>query len=423
MAAALLPLTVSATVGYFLLNSGVIDPIHDVAYRQREQIDPVQQLRVLVWDTVVPVDEYLEDSNPVHPEAYRKLRLRIEADFAGLVENLAGDQAAIALVQRAGETWSEADRFATDLISISVQLRTEESVAKLQRFHGAVIATSDRLAAAYETIADGIREDHDIAVRNYERSMWIAGIAGGISMLALFGGVFLIGRIMEASVDRLVEGAVRFAEGDRNHRIEVQIPPELHRVASEFNYMIDRIFETEKTLDELAHVDSLTGLPNRRAFERTLTEVSSRFRRHGESSCLLAIDIDHFKRVNDTYGHAAGDEVLREASRVMEHATRPFDKVFRTGGEEFFVVMPKTGQEEALQAADRIREAAEAAHIRIDGQEIRFTISIGVADISAHKEPQNAIVAADAALYRAKESGRNKVIVDSADHTGIRGIT
>lgn len=422
MAASLLPLTLSATVGYYVLNRGVVQPIHDVAYRQREQIDPAQQLRVRIWGTLVPVDEYVEDGRPAHAEAYRKLRLDIESGFAGLAEALAHDQAAASLLERARESWSEADRRATDLISVSVQSGNGVSDAEFQRFHGAIVTTSDRLAAAYKQIADGIDDDHDSAMQNYERSVWIAGIAGGVAILAMIGGVFLIGRIMAASVDRLVEGAARFAKGDRDHRIDVQVPPELHRVASEFNYMIDRIFESEKALDDLAHADSLTGLPNRRAFDRALADVFSRYHRHGEPCCLLAIDIDHFKRVNDTYGHAAGDVVLREAAQLMEHVTRPFDKAYRVGGEEFFIVLPKTRLHEAIDVAERVRNAAETAEFSFEGTRIHCTISIGVAEISDHETPEAMTASADEALYRAKRDGRNRIVSNREQGSPVRRI-
>ena len=418
MTVALAPLTISAIAGYVLLDRGVIAPVHDVAFRLREEIGPVQQLRVLVWDAVVPVDEYVEEGNPVHQEAYRSLRAHIEGGFAGLVETVAGDAAAASLLQRARESWADADEHATELISVQAAADDPRTVATMQRFHGAVAATSDRLQAAYGQLADGIRDDHDAAIRNYERSIWIAAIAGGISLLAMIGGVLLIGRIMSSSVDRLVEGAARFAAGDRHHRVHVQVPPELHRVANEFNYMIDRIYESEKTLEKLAHVDSLTGLPNRRAFEAALESVFARLERYGEPGCLLAVDVDHFKRINDEHGHAAGDDALRAVANVMAQAVRPFDKVFRTGGEEFFVVMPQTGPEAARLAAERIRTAVEAVLVEHNTVQFRLTISVGVAGMKPGERAETAIEAADAALYRAKTAGRNRVEVAGPEMDG-----
>ncbi|MGH7523035.1 MAG: GGDEF domain-containing protein [Gemmatimonadales bacterium] len=235
-----------------------------------------------------------------------------------------------------------------------------------------------------------------------------AAIVSGIAIVA---GVLIIGRVISGSVERLVVGAERFAAGDRVHRIDVSVPPELHRVAEEFNRMIGRIHESEDALAELARRDSLTHLLNRRAFDDALVETFARQQRFNEPFALLAFDLDHFKRINDVHGHAVGDEVLRAAAGALAGAVRPFDRVFRTGGEEFAAILSGGDRTTIRLAAERLREAVAMAKVTVDGVQLAATVSIGVAMATTATEPATLVAEADAALYRAKAAGRNRVVV------------
>jgi diguanylate cyclase (GGDEF)-like protein len=128
-------------------------------------------------------------------------------------------------------------------------------------------------------------------------------------------------------------------------------------------------------------------------------------------ACLL-LDIDHFKRINDTHGHAAGDAVLRQLADLLKRTSRVEDLVFRYGGEEFAAVLPNASARAAVQIADRIRSVVEKYSFLWESQTIPVTLSIGVANLNgAEKDSQALIENADAALYQAKKSGRNRVVV------------
>ena len=320
----------------------MIAPVHDIAFRQRKPIEPVQNLRVMIWDATVPVDQYIEDGDPIHVAGYRNMRAEVEAEMARWIQSTQDMPSAQALIGALQQTWSDADGIASSLMSAQATPGAPQTISALRQFHAAIMTTSDRLKAAYQQLAERI----DVAVRSYERSLWIAGIAAGISVIALVGGVLMIGRILTGSVDRLVESAARFAEGDGHHRIRVAVPPELCRVADEFNYMIGSIYGSEKELAELAHIDSLTGISNRRAFDATFAQALAQHIRTGAPASLLAIDIDHFKRIHDTWGHTAGDEILRVATSVMNESVRRTDRLFRIGG-EFCALMSGASLEEA----------------------------------------------------------------------------
>ena len=161
-----------------------------------------------------------------------------------------------------------------------------------------------------------------------------------------------------------------------------------------------------------ALTDPLTGLHNRRGFERTLAELYGEGSNGLPSAALLLADIDHFKRVNDTYGHLVGDQVIRATAQVLKGAVKGRDVVARFGGEEFMVLLPETPGQGALALAEQIRAAFGKLRIRRSGSDeviAQVTISIGVATPLAGESIEQAIDRADKALYQAKNEGRNCV--------------
>jgi diguanylate cyclase (GGDEF)-like protein len=159
-----------------------------------------------------------------------------------------------------------------------------------------------------------------------------------------------------------------------------------------------------------ASVDPLTGLLNRRGFSEATGRMIEREAKAGRPVTVMIFDIDHFKSVNDRFGHAAGDDVLQVFSDVVVSSLRITDLVGRVGGEEFAALLP-CSVEEALLAAERVREAFEASGIAVDEVPLETTVSIGVAGGPAQTELEVLMASADTALYQAKRSGRNRVEV------------
>ncbi len=180
------------------------------------------------------------------------------------------------------------------------------------------------------------------------------------------------------------------------------------------------LLELTEQLRKLSVVDGLTGIANRRNFDEELTRIWRRAQREGAPVSLVLIDIDHFKKYNDHYGHLAGDDCLRRVAQALQHAVkRPFDLVARYGGEEFAVVLPDTGIPGAKRLAEEMRNAVEALDIAHAASPVsgRVTISSGAAAMApeAGAQPDLLIAAADACLYEAKLAGRNRVVVASPD--------
>ncbi len=158
-----------------------------------------------------------------------------------------------------------------------------------------------------------------------------------------------------------------------------------------------------------AHIDPLTELWNRRALIERLAQEWARLQRYGGALVLVMADVDHFKRINDTFGHPAGDQLLRAVAQTLASQCRQSDLAARYGGEEFAVLMPEASAEQGAGFAERCRRQIELTALTIDGQRLAVTASFGVADTAGITSEGDLLAAADQALYRAKHEGRNRI--------------
>ncbi len=170
-------------------------------------------------------------------------------------------------------------------------------------------------------------------------------------------------------------------------------------------------YKLSQNLESIATIDSLTNVLNRRGLEEAALKMRDICKRINLSMGVLLIDIDHFKKVNDQYGHLIGDDVLRHLAKVISGILRSSDVMGRYGGEEFCVFLPNTTESDALGLAERIRAAVEASPLKVNKANIKATVSIGVADsVRAGYDFKGLVASADSAMYGAKNSGRNRVV-------------
>jgi diguanylate cyclase (GGDEF)-like protein len=183
----------------------------------------------------------------------------------------------------------------------------------------------------------------------------------------------------------------------------------------------DQLITAREKMREQATKDFLTGVWNLRTIMERLDQELERSHRLDQPFSLLLVDIDHFKRVNDTFGHLVGDGVLRETARRMRQAVRPYDLVGRCGGEEFVILLPECAADDAVACAERVRELVAAEPIVEGEHEIAVTLSIGVAS-GGFAEANVMLQDADAAMYRAKARGRNRVELGRRSFTPTNGL-
>ncbi len=191
------------------------------------------------------------------------------------------------------------------------------------------------------------------------------------------------------------------------------VAPECPLLESDCRWLreVQRLRQENRELQSLVTTDTLTGLFNYRYFCQVLDTEMQRTRRTGRPTCLIMIDLDHFKSVNDRWGHEGGNVALRTAARVFRQELRQLDIVCRYGGEEFAVIVPQTGLPMAVAIAERIRRSLEQTPVVFGEAEFSLTASFGV-DVYRYTDqdsPEGFVERVDAWLYRAKEEGRNRV--------------
>ena len=215
----------------------------------------------------------------------------------------------------------------------------------------------------------------------------------------------LLASYLTKPLQRLITVAGEIANGS--------FPDETLRITGndEISTLTESFNEMAKKLKKMVYHDPLTGAYNRQMFQQRITQEIARGRRHQQPLALLMIDVDYFKKINDTFGHLAGDRVLKQISDLLRATVRTDDYVARFGGEEFVVIAPETEPETAMILAERVRATMAAHAFAIDPATTkRLTISIGVANLTASIQTVDDLIRfADNALYTAKGSGRNQV--------------
>ncbi|MDX1250660.1 MAG: diguanylate cyclase [Gammaproteobacteria bacterium] len=188
-----------------------------------------------------------------------------------------------------------------------------------------------------------------------------------------------------------------------DHQIEA-LTARLHDMETEIAQLHQRI----RTEQENALQDALTGIPNRLAYEKRAMEECARWKRYKAPLTMIVADIDHFKRINDRYGHQAGDKVIKVIAQLMQKQLRDVDFVARYGGEEFVMLLPETAMEGACKAAEKLCAAVRGCEFQHSGLRVPITVSLGLAEFSGNDTPSQVFERADAALYRSKMKGRDQ---------------
>jgi two-component system, cell cycle response regulator len=316
---------------------------------------------------------------------------------------------------------------------IGIENPAREAIADTGR-GGHILIVDDR-RSSYQRLQEGLSVEHQVDVEADPNEALFRAAEGGYDLMIVslgfenFDALRLCSQVRSLDRTRSVP-ILAIAEAEDNARLmrglEIGIndylirPIDKNELLARVRTQVRKKRYAEKLRDnvqlsiEMAITDALTGLNNRRYMESHLATLVEQASSRAKPLTLLILDIDFFKAVNDTYGHDAGDDVLREFAHRLKKSIRGIDLACRYGGEEFVVVMPDTDMTVATMVAERLRRRIASEPFKIAQGEKAVTISIGIAALGAGDAPAQVLKRADQALYRAKDQGRNRVVADAA---------
>lgn len=368
-------------------------------------------LQMSLTQAAMPPNDYL-----IHGKA--KVRGNFRACIAGVERNFATLSAMTAMtpaqhqaLTTARHDWERAKKMGEAILNITSPIGNPAAAGMMEEFDQMIGSIVTRLDAIHHVARAETGESHEI-LHGLESDVTLivaAFLAAGFGIA--IAGFLVLNRLLFPPLRELSKGMRRFSEGQLGHRIAGDMPVELRELANGFNTMAEKLQAQHAELVKTSSHDVLTGCFNHRQFIVDFAREFSRAQRYQETLSLLMTDLDHFKVINDTYGHPVGDKVLQKVAEAMGAQLRASDLLYRYGGEEFVILLPETDIRGALVAAESIRQKVADISVRLDGdQTIAVTISIGVACFPQDTDNQDELLKkADVAVYAAKNGGRNRV--------------
>lgn len=239
----------------------------------------------------------------------------------------------------------------------------------------------------------------------------VAGILAALTLFALSLAIWVNNQSIIRPVLRIKQITAKLASGDLKQRIEIDNDDEIGELAQDISNMASSLETINQKLNDAARTDGLTGIANRRSCDEVLEQHINSAIRYELFFSVLLLDIDHFKSINDNYGHSLGDDALKAIATICQQQVRDCDFVFRYGGEEFLILLPNTDKSGSYVVAERIRKTIQDTNIDIDNQKLELTVSLGISSFPEDGlETRELVRNADNALYKAKEGGRNQTI-------------
>lgn len=351
---------------------------------------------------------------PVSPEpSYSSVAKHIEDTLLGLLEDLSLPERhrpqAEAMRERLahGLNWYELLPILDDLAVLMLAITDSgqhEFEAYLKQLNERLEAFQGHLQVASEDHADSSLAARELDTQIREQ---VDGLQSSVQEAADLGS---LKQVLESHLEGLL-GTMNEHQQQRDQR-EQEVAARLKGLAERVANMEQEAQGYREHLEvqrQKALLDPLTGLPNRAAWSERLDHEVNAWHQHGNSLALAMLDLDHFKRINDGYGHLAGDKVLKIIANVLSKRLRPTDFIARFGGEEFVLLMPDSTLADALAVGEVLRGAIEACPFHFKGEPVTITVSMGVAQFQPGERSDLALKRADEALYRAKAAGRNQV--------------
>lgn len=391
---------------------GAIDSFEKQENVGLEELFPLARIEGLLLDIsgVINVESFV--SKTVSVTEFEKTAADINYNFKIILTRPSQLPERNESIYRIQEEWNQLEELGLEIVESSIQASKANKSTKISKFQIKLQKILQNVQELnYRLIAFQNTENLRQAQLVRERVRLLVAI---IFLLALTIAVicaYALSRSILVPLYQLQEGVKHLADGNFKYRIKLKTQDEFSRLANTFNAMAGSLEQSQTDLERLATLDGLTEVYNRREFNRWLSVEFERSRRDEHPVSLIMVDLDHFKQLNDTYGHQAGDAALCCVAQLLRKEVRPGDIVSRYGGEEFAIILPKSSAEDSVAVAHRIRREIAIQPIRISSEDrIHLTASLGLATFPSDvKSEESLLRKADQALFQAKKLGRNRV--------------
>lgn len=402
----LFPLITLAGAGYYIYLNTVtsFDSVMDDVFLYGL---PVGEVREWLYQVSLPVTNHLISSNAEERDKYLRLKDQINQALREMVEAKSDDIGLVSkeIIKQAYIEWQAATVYADNLVLLRDEINDEQATRLFNQFDQRLGVAIVEVRLYHQNINQAIINKRETVDKHLNNVSYISIVIIVMAfMLSATISIFFIKNVV-IPLQVIEKGALQFGHGDFSHRIEIEPRNELGKLAVTFNSMADK-------LEEIATRDGLTNLLNKKAILQILGSELVRATRNESTLGLMMLDLDYFKRINDTYGHQAGDAVLVTATELIDKYVRGIDYVGRYGGEEIVIVLPDTSETESVEIAERIRRSLASTPLAVSETKfVNVTVSIGIAMFPTDGVDEDALLNnADQAMYHAKGEGRNRVV-------------
>jgi len=375
------------------------------------EIHVTMSLRLALNRSAMPVNDYIIRAGQDEKIKYIILRDETDRQFKVLATTVKNRADLSEILNQSLATWNNAKKIANAIMLTPNPVGNSHAAEQMEEFDALIDQGTDLLSEIYDEIYRDTAKSHDRLHEIENQSTTLVVLLSIIGLAIAISGSIQLARMFFPPLNRIMAGVRLFGRGHLDHRIGNNMPVELDELTHGINDMAGRLDDIYSELRKSSYRDSLTGCNNRRKLDEDILAAYSLANRSHEALTVLMLDLDLFKGVNDTYGHAAGDSILLATAEVIRSQLRKHEFLYRYGGEEFVVILPATKASDAIVLAERI--CTSVANKKMDvgsSSPITVTVSIGIADNSkASNSIKDIIDLADQALYEAKEAGRNRV--------------
>ena len=407
----LIPLALLVVFQYSVFNN-TIKHLNNVIDHGSSELTGIKELQHTIHIAVMVPHDYLIHGKLIERENYTALSDKVSTTINNMLILMAPHKNEHDLVKQVDQLWAQVDQKSLKVLSSTNPVGNSAVAEEMELLD----SLSDQAISVLQQLFDVAALEMAEEVEEAEQlcAIMIMLIIGGTSISALF--ILWLSRNLAKVIIKpiccLKDAANRVGKGDYSSCLSWTRHDEIGDLAHSFDDMTQYLEQAHNELKLLSRQDGLTEILNRREFDRMFPIELNRAVRYDHNLSLVFIDLDHFKEINDKYGHLTGDHVLQIFAKLVKSTIREIDQFARYGGEEFVLILYEADRDGAYVLAERIRKLIEGANFgEVDDEPVRVTVSIGIASLPKNGSTEKDLIeSADKAVYQAKREGRNRVV-------------